>query len=101
MRIGSLCSGVGGLDLAMEAMGHEIVWQAECDRSAGAVLAHHWPSVPNLGDISTVDWSEVEPVDAICAGYPCQDFSLAGLRKGMEGERGKVWGYVAECIRVL
>jgi DNA (cytosine-5)-methyltransferase 1 len=65
----------------MEALGYEVAWQAEVDAAASAVLAHHWPGVPNLGDLTETDWSKVESVDAIVGGFPCQPFSLAGKRK--------------------
>ena len=82
MKVGSLFSGIGGLDLGLERAGMTVVWQSEIDPYASRVLAKHWPDVPNLGDITTVDWSNVEPVDLICGGYPCQPFSYAGTRHG-------------------
>ena len=86
-RIGSLCSGYGGLDLAVElVLGGQVAWYAETDRHASTVLAHHWPDIPNLGDIRTVDWTKVEPVDIVTAGFPCQDISNAGKRAGITGE---------------
>jgi DNA (cytosine-5)-methyltransferase 1 len=75
-RIGSLCTGYGGLDLAVElVLGGRLAWYAETDPHAQTVLAHHWPDVANLGDIRTVDWTGVEPVEILTAGFPCQDYS--------------------------
>jgi DNA (cytosine-5)-methyltransferase 1 len=75
LRIGSLCSGYGGLDLAVEAvLGGHLAWYAETDRHASTVLAHRFPGVENLGDIRTVDWARVAPVDLVTAGFPCQDY---------------------------
>ena len=72
MQIGSLFSGAGGLDLAAEMVfGGRVVWQAEIDPAASKVLAHRFPDVPNLGDITEVDWAAVEPVDVLCGGFPC------------------------------
>ncbi|MDM2321059.1 DNA cytosine methyltransferase [Mycobacteroides abscessus] len=81
-RIGSLFSGAGGLDLAVEHV--------------------HWPGVPNLGDITAVDWSAVEPVDVLCGGFPCQDVSAAGRRAGIaSGTRSGLWLEYAEAINQL
>lgn len=100
MRVGSLFSGIGGLDLGLERAGMTVVWQSEIDPYACRVLAKHWPNVPNLGDITTIDWSTVEPVDVICGGYPCQPFSLAGVRQG-ESDPRHLWPHFAEALRVL
>src|SRR5690606_37807733 len=102
LRLGSLCTGYGGLDLAAETVLGPLthVWHAEIDPHAAKVLAHHWPDVPNLGDLTAVDWGRVEPVDVLTAGYPCQPLSLAGRRAGMNDERW-IWDGVYAAIRVL
>ena len=93
MRIGSLCSGYGGLDLAAEhVFGATTVWHAEYEAAPSAILAAHW-DVPNHHDITAIDWQAVEPVDIITAGYPCQPFSHAGKRKGTADER-HLWPYI-------
>lgn len=77
--VGSLCSGYGGLELGLATVEPiDVRWHADNDAGAAAILAHHWPDVPNLGDLTTVDWHAVEPVDTVCAGFPCQDISHAG-----------------------
>ncbi|QBP31548.1 DNA methylase [Mycobacterium phage Cornucopia] len=103
MKIGSLFSGAGGLDLAVEqALGARTVWHCELDPAASKVLAHRWPGVPNLGDITKVDWSIVDPVDILAGGFPCQDVSAAGRRAGIsEGTRSGLWSYYAEAINQL
>lgn len=71
--IGSLCSGYGGLDLGVQSvLGGSLAWHAEVDPGASRILARHWPGVPNLGDITAVDWSDVPPVCVLTAGFPCQ-----------------------------
>lgn len=99
--IGSLCSGYGGLDLAAEQhFGGRTCWLAELDRDACAVLEVRFPGVPNLGDVKTVDWSMVPQVDVLTAGYPCQPFSQAGQKRGVDDPR-HLWPEVLRAIRVL
>ncbi|ACI12681.1 hypothetical protein RAMSEY_69 [Mycobacterium phage Ramsey] len=103
MKIGSLFSGAGGLDIAVEQFfGARTVWHCELNPDASKVLAHRWPGVPNLGDITAVDWSTVEPVDILAGGFPCQDVSAAGRRAGIaEGTRSGLWTLFAEVINQL
>lgn len=103
MKIGSLCSGYGGLDMAVEeVLGGRLAWVADNDPDAAKVLAYRYPSVPNFGDITKVNWSEVEPVDVLCAGFPCTDISCAGQRAGLRaGNRSGLWFHVARVIEAL
>ena len=100
MKVGSLFSGIGGLDLGLERAGMDVIWQSEIDLYACKVLDKHWPTVPNLGNIKKIDWSQVERPDVICGGYPCQPFSTAGKRQG-EGDARHLWPWVRECIAEL
>ena len=102
-RIGSLFTGTGMLDLAVQSIfGGEVVWHCEFDAAASKVLAHHWPDIPNLGDITAVDWTAVEPVDIVCGGFPCQDVSAAGQKAGLHPDtRSGLWSYMAEAVNVL
>jgi DNA (cytosine-5)-methyltransferase 1 len=102
-KIGSLFSGVGGLDLGVQqVIGGDVVWHVEFDAAPSKVLAHHWPDVPNYGDITAVDWSQVEPIDILTGGFPCQDVSLAGARAGMnDTTRSGLWAHYAHAISVL
>jgi DNA (cytosine-5)-methyltransferase 1 len=103
LTAGSLCSGYGGLDLAVTAVtGARLAWCAETDRCAAAVLARHWPDVPNLGDVTALDWAAVPPVDLVSAGWPCQDISYAGPGAGItEGTRSGLWLTIADGLRHL
>lgn len=103
IRYGSLFSGAGGLDVAIADVFDAVpVWHSEINPAAAKVLKQHWPEVPNLGDISQIDWSEVERVDILCGGFPCQDISAAGRQAGMgEGTRSGLWSEFARAIREL
>ena len=100
---GSLFAGMGGLDLAIaDVFGAETAWVSDVDPGANAILAHRYPDAPNLGDITAVDWSTVEPVDIISGGSPCQDLSMAGRRAGMTpGTRSNLWESMREAIAVI
>lgn len=94
----------------LERFGFTTAWQCETDRHARRVLTAHWPGVPNYGDITTIgatagglalfDWSDVEPVDVVCAGFPCPPVSSAGRRLGADDERW-LWPDVARAVRDL
>ena len=103
LRIGSLFSGYGGLDLAVQQVYEaEPVWHVEFDDAPSKILAHHWPNVPNLHDVTAVDWEQVEPIDILTGGFPCQDVSVAGRRAGMtDGTRSGLWSHMAHAIDVL
>lgn len=77
LTVGSLFSGIGGLDLGLERAGMQVKWNCEIDPYCREVLAHHWPGVKQYDDIRDVDAS-AERVDLICGGFPCQPVSLAG-----------------------
>jgi DNA (cytosine-5)-methyltransferase 1 len=101
-RIGSLFSGAGGLDLAVETVfGGRTIWHCENDVAASKVLAVRAPGVPNLGDITAVNWSTVEAVDILCGGFPCPDLSAAGRRTELTGSRSGLWTHMAEAIDAL
>lgn len=103
MKIGSLFSGYGGLERGVDSvLGGTVAWVSDIDPGARKVLAYRYPDAPNLGDITVIDWSTVEPIDVLCGGSPCQDLSHAGRRGGMsEGTRSNLWVAMREAIAVL
>jgi DNA (cytosine-5)-methyltransferase 1 len=100
LKIGSLFSGYGGLDLAVSAVtGGEVVWHCEWDDAPSKILEKHFPGVPNYRDVSKVDFTKIEKVDVLTGGFPCQDLSLAGKRAGLkEGTRSGLWNEFARAI---
>ncbi len=102
-KIGSLFSGYGGLDIAVQnVLDSEVVWHSEIDKDASKILEHHYPQIPNHGDITKIDFSKVEPIDILTGGFPCQDLSIAGKRAGLkEGTRSGLWSHYARAIQQL
>ena len=100
MTFGSLFAGIGGMDLGLERAGMECKWQVEIDPFCQKVLAKHWPTVPRYDDIMDLDGKELERVDLIAGGFPCQPVSYAGKRLGQDDSRW-LWPEFARLIRVL
>lgn len=96
--IGSLFSGIGGLELGLERAGlGRTIWQAESDPFCRRVLAKHWPNVRQYTDIREID----QGADIMCGGFPCQDLSSAthGLGDGLEGEKSGLWFAYLDVVR--
>ena len=90
MNYGSVCSGIEAATVAWHPLGWKPVFFSEIDKNASAVLAHHYPQVPNLGDMTKFrEWPDAV-IDVLVGGTPCQSFSVAGLRKGMADPRGNL-----------
>ena len=91
MKYGSVCSGVEAATSAWHPLGWEPQWFSEIEKFPSAVLAHHYPYVPNLGDMTQFkEWPNDRPIDLLVGGTPCQSFSVAGLRKGLDDPRGNL-----------
>lgn len=94
LRFGSVCSGIEAASVAWAPLGWSAAWLAEIEPFPSAVLAHHYPDTPNLGDMTTIArrvlTGEVEAPEVFTGGTPCQAFSVAGLRKSLDDERGNL-----------
>jgi len=97
MKFGSLFSGIGGLDLGLERAGMECAWQVEIDDYCTKVLTKHWPKVPKFRDIRDCGRHNLETVDLICGGFPCQPVSLAGRRQAQADPRW-LWPEFARVV---
>jgi DNA (cytosine-5)-methyltransferase 1 len=97
MKVLSLFSGIGGFDLGFERAGMEVVGMCEIDRHAQAVLQRHFPNATLHTDVRSVVY-ERGAVDVVCGGFPCQDLSVAGKRRGLDGERSGLWFEFARII---
>lgn len=86
------------IDLGLERAGMEIRWQVEIDPFCRRVLAKHWPDVPCYEDVRDVGAHNLEPVDLLAAGFPCQDISFCGSGEGLDGERSGLWSDAARII---
>ena len=101
MKMGSLFSGIGGLDLGLERSipGLQTVWQIEKEEFCRSVLERHWPNTKRYNDVLHVGAHNLEPVDVICAGFPCQSVSIAGKMEGVENEeKSGLWWHVHRLV---
>lgn len=98
MTLGSLFDGIAGWPDAAVRAGVKPLWASEIEPFPAAVSAYHFPDMKQLGDITAINGAEIEPVDIICAGSPCQDLSVAGKRAGLEGARS---GLFMEAVRIM
>lgn len=101
MTFGSLLAGIGGLDLGLERAGWRCRWQVEIDPYCRRVLAKHWPDVARYEDVRDVGAHNLEVVDVIAGGFPCQDISSAGKGAGLDGARSGLWREMRRVVREL
>ena len=90
MKYGSVCSGIEAASVAWAPLGWSAAFVSEIDKFPCAVLAHRFPDVPLHGDFTTIEENEYEPIDLLVGGTPCQSFSIAGLRGGLDDDRGNL-----------
>jgi DNA (cytosine-5)-methyltransferase 1 len=93
MKYGSVCSGIEAATVAWHNLGWEPQWFSEIEQFPSDVLKHRFPTVPNLGDMTTINQNPIadeRPIDLLVGGTPCQSFSVAGLRKGLDDPRGNL-----------
>ena len=102
ITFGSVCSGIEASSVAWHPIGWRAAWVSEIEKFPSAVLAHHYPDVPNLGDMTTIGErvlaGEVDAPRVLVGGTPCQAFSVAGLRGSLDDERGQL---TLEYVRLL
>lgn len=99
MRVASLFAGIGGFDLALERLGHEVVYANEWDRFAADIYDQHFTTKTDRRDITTVEAEELPAFDLLCGGFPCQSFSVAGRRLGFEEARGTLFFDIARIAK--
>jgi len=100
LTFGSLFAGIGGFDLGLERAGMICKWQVEWNQFCQEVLKKHWPHIPKYGDITKLRGDELETVDIVCGGFPCQPFSIAGKRRGKADNR-YLWPEMLRIIKEL
>lgn len=99
MKCFSLFSGIGGFDLALTRQGHTMVGACEIDKYARRVYSEHFPDVPMWEDATKINPKEIPDFEMLCAGFPCQAFSLAGRRLGFEDTRGTLFHEIARIAK--
>jgi DNA (cytosine-5)-methyltransferase 1 len=101
LTVGSLFSGIGGIDLGLERAGMKVLWQVEIDPWCRAVLAKHWPGVERFEDVRSVGADNLPRVDILVGGFPCQDISSIGKGAGIEGKESGLWTEFARIVREI
>ncbi len=100
MKYFSLFTGVGGLDMGLAEAGHECVGFSEIKESSVEAYSRHYPAHRNFGDITKIDFESLPDFDILTGGFPCQAFSLAGLRQGFRDRRGQMIFYIYDLIKI-
>lgn len=98
MRVFSVCSGVGGFELGLDSDKFKLIGFSEVDKYCNAILNYHWPEVKNYGDITQISKRELPDFDLLVGGTPCQDWSISGKRKGIDGDKSRLF---IDFIKIL
>jgi len=98
---GDLFAGIGGMSLGLERAGFVVRWQVEVDPYCETILARHWPGVARRRDVRLAGAANLEPVELIAGGFPCQDISAAGKGGGLAGHRSGLWREFARIVAEL
>ena len=101
MYVGSLFSGIGGIELGFQRAGFKTKWFIEKDEYAKKILRKNFPDAVIYDDITKIDFRSIPKVDILTGGFPCQDISSSGKRAGIKGSKSSLWKYYKEAIRIL
>ena len=101
MEVGSLFSGIGGIELGFERAGFKTKWMVEKNEYAREILKKNFPTTSIFEDVTKIDWHSIDPVDVLTGGFPCQDISRAGRMRGLEGKKSGLWAYFKDAIRII
>tara|TARA_R100001015_G_C4597230_1_gene152393 strand:+ start:471 stop:1187 length:717 start_codon:yes stop_codon:yes gene_type:complete len=103
IKIGSLFSGIGGFELGLERAipNSQTIWQVEQNAYCRSILQKHWPNAKIYNDVRNITKHNVEPIDILCGGFPCQDISVAGKTRGLSGEKSGLWWEMWRIISEL
>lgn len=99
LRYFSTFTGIGGLDMGLEELGAKCVGYSEIKESSIKIYSHHYPDHVNFGDITQIDPKEIPDFDVFVGGFPCQSFSIAGLRGGFKDRRGRMIFYIYDILK--
>lgn len=102
LTVAELCTGYAGLTIALQQVADvEPAWFSEVDKAACSTLTHHYPDVPNYGDMTRIDWKDVPAVDLIAGGTPCTNLSRAGNREGLTGGESSLWFHMLRAVETI
>lgn len=101
IKVGSLFSGIGGIDFGLEALGMQTEWMCEIDKDCQKVLRKHFPLATIYDDVTVLDPNVLAPINILVGGFPCQDISVAGKGEGLRGARSGLWKHMLRIIAGL